>query len=122
MAFEMPVLDVSFVAAADLSGSQYAAVTLDGNGKAVLATTAGEVCVGVLQNDPRAGETAQVRVYGVTMVKAGAAVTPGQLVSNDASGLAVPATTGQVALGIALDGAAGAGQIISVLLDRIHVA
>ena len=127
MAYEIPVFDFTLEAAADLSASQYRFVRVDANGRAALCG-AGQPAVGVLQNKPSAaGQAAQVRALGITKVVAGGAISKGALVASDASGQAVAATvttantttgalTGSHVAGIALEAAAGAGQVISVLL------
>jgi len=127
MAFEIPLFDVSLVAGADLSASQYKAVKVDNTGKAVLCSAVGDPAVGILQNNPKAGQTAQVRIFGVTMAVAGAAVTVGSIVGTDANGKVVAATeatanttdgtiSGSRAVGIALESASAADQVISIAL------
>lgn len=127
MAYEMPVFDISLVAGADLSAAQYQVVKVDTNGKAVLCSAVGDAAIGVLQNKPAAGQTAQVRILGVTMAVAGGAIAAGALVATDATGKVVAATeatanttdgtiSGSRALGIALQSASAAGEIISVAL------
>lgn len=126
MAWGIELLSISLPVATDLSGSQYCAVSVDANGNAVLPGAGGPV-VGVLQNAPQAGQTAQIRTYGVTQMVASAAVNPG-LVEIDAEGKAKPVTaatanttsgalTGGLAIGVALDTAAGAGDYITVVLQ-----
>jgi hypothetical protein len=61
-------VDKTFIALDDLSDKQYRFVHASGAGYVSLAvTTAGSV-LGVLQNDPVAGEEAQVRMIGFTKV------------------------------------------------------
>lgn len=119
MAAESAVLVRSYpiAAAADLSGDQYKIVKLS-SGNAVLAgATQG---IGVLQNKPKDGgsgsPTASVMLLGTSRVLTGAAVTEGALVTANAAGKAVAATTGQQAIGIALAAASDADQIIEILL------
>ncbi len=131
MGFEYPVLDITLLAAADLSASQYLLVKADANGKAALAA-AGEAPIGVLQNKPTAGQAAQVRLYGVSKVVAGAAIAKGAFVASDANGKAKAAQAaytntvdagvaqdpliGSHVIGIALDAASAANEIIPVAL------
>jgi len=89
MGYEVPVFNITLVAGADLSNSQYLAVKVDANGKAALAG-AGEDAVGVLQNVPKAGEAATVMVLGITKAIYGATVTAGDKVMVDASGKFIP--------------------------------
>jgi hypothetical protein len=121
MAFEVDQLTISLPCATDLSAKQYCAVTVDGNGNAALPADGG-VAIGVLQNNPKAGQTAAVRVAGVSYMVASAAVNAGQLVTTDANGQAKPAATGNHVVGIALDSVAAAGEIVSVLLKSVATA
>ncbi len=131
MAWEIPVHDISLPAGADLSGNQYYIVGINASGQAVLAG-AGAMAVGVVQNKPKLGESAQVRILGESKVVAGAAITRGQLVAADAAGkakVAVTASTntadagvaqdpliGSYVLGVALTPAAAANEIITAAL------
>ncbi len=131
MAWENPVHDISLPAGADLSGSQYFIVAVNANGEAVLAG-AGAIAIGVLQNKPGLGQSAQVRVLGETKMVAGAAINRGQLIAADAAGkakVAVPASTntsdagvaqdpliGSYVLGVALTPAAAANEVITAAL------
>lgn len=69
MAWELPLFRVpSFVAGEDLTDEQYKFVTLDTDGDVVLADEEDDV-VGVLQNEPSEGQSAQILVAGVTKLK-----------------------------------------------------
>jgi len=65
-----PVLDIALEAAEDLSSYQYHFVTLDSSGNVQLLNAAGDTVIGVLQNAPKSGEEATVRVLGVSKVVA----------------------------------------------------
>jgi hypothetical protein len=124
--------DISLVAAADLSASQYFAVKVDSNGKAALAG-AGEQAIGVVQNDPTAAQTATVRIGGVTKMKAGATIAAGARVAVDAAGKAktavassvntsdaggaTDAVVGSHVFGVALEGASD-GDIFAVCITQ----
>lgn len=126
-------VDITRLAGADLSSSQYHFVKLDTNGEVVLSG-AGEDAIGVLQNKPADGQAATVRVGGLSKVVAGAAITAGARVASDASGKAKTAVAATVntsdtgaaadavvasfALGNAFEAASGDGQIIEFLLAR----
>ena len=63
---DMGAIDVSLPAAADLSAKQYFAMKVDTSGDCAVAG-ANEKCLGILQNKPSAaGETARVRVQGIS--------------------------------------------------------
>jgi hypothetical protein len=133
MAYEIPVLDITLTAAADLSAKQFHAVKVDSNGAAALAG-AGENVIGVLQNKPASGQAASVRVYGITKLVAGAAITKGAVVAADASakgkaasasvvntsdaGAASDPVIGSYAFGIALEAASADLEVIAVLLTH----
>lgn len=107
----------TFAAENDLSAAQYLIVELGaGDNEVDVCDAQGEIAVGVLQNDPGAGEAALVRFLGTTKVVAGAAITKGARVTTGAAGKAETAATGDYVLGRALEAAAADGDIIEVLL------
>lgn len=116
MAYDMKVLDMTLVAGEDLSTHQYKLIDVDSNGNAVLAT-AGEIGIGILQNDPILGESAAIRVYGLSKVVAGALVDIGDIVEVGADGVAITQVAG-VGMGIAITGAGVADENFTVLIDR----
>ena len=73
MAWEIPVLDISLVAADDLQDFQYFFVKVNSDGEVELA---GDVkALEILQNKPgeatgAGGEAASIRIYGVSKVVA----------------------------------------------------
>ncbi|MFC3874898.1 capsid cement protein [Neisseria musculi] len=75
---------------------------------------AGEAVLGVAPYDVANGDTAAVDVVGIAVVEAGGEIAAGAQVGADAQGCAV---TGAAKIaGTALTAAAGAGEIIRVLL------
>jgi hypothetical protein len=121
VAYEIDLLTISLPTETDLSAKRFCAVTVDSNGYAVMPQDGG-VAIGVLQNDPKAGQTAAVRVYGVTYMVAAAAINTGQLVTTDGNGQAKPAAAGNHVIGIALDSVTAAGEVVSVLLKSVATA
>ncbi len=125
--------DITLVAGADLSASQFLAVKLNSSGRAVLAG-AGEDAVGVLQSKAGAGLPVTVRVAGITKFIAGDAIAAGARVASDADGKAktavaasvntsdagapADAVAGSFTLGHALEAAAASGVFIAVLLSK----
>lgn len=76
-------IDVLFPAGADLSTTgQFLFVKLNGSSQIVLADTAGEAALGVLQNAPASGAIARVRVLGVSKIVAGASLADGAVVAT----------------------------------------
>ncbi len=97
------------------SGHQYKFVKVTGRHQVGLAG-AGDTVVGVLQNKPQVdGQAATVGIFGVSVVRTGGAVDPGDEVEVDANGCAVALSAG-TSVGVAIEGAAGADLLISVLL------
>jgi len=107
---------VTGVAGADLSSSQFLVVKQNSSAQIVLAGASDTTQVGVLQDKPASGKAGCVAVSGLTKAVAGAAVTAGVAVTSDASGKVIAATTGKKIIGYAWTAAAGANEIISVLL------
>lgn len=111
---------ISLAAGADLSAKQYTFVKMSGTG-VVGAAAATDVCIGILQNAPTSGKTAEVAVSGVSKVKASAAISAGALVGVTSTGTAVALTVGtdttKYVFGQAITAAGAAGDIIAVAFD-----
>jgi Uncharacterized conserved protein (DUF2190) len=106
---------ISAVAGANLSGSQYLFVKQHSVAGEVVVAGNGENALGVLVNDPVAGQAATVAIAGKMKVIAGGTVAIGALVSADAAGKAVVPATGEYALGFAVT-AGVANQVMEILL------
>ena len=128
MAYEIPVFDLgTLVAGADLSGDQYRWVkmgTAGTAGKVVLCSAAGEIPLGILQNCPRLGESASVRILGVSKVVMAIAevLVAGDMVGTAATANAMKATTGQNTAGMMLEAGTGstpAKAVGTVLLTTV---
>lgn len=98
-------------------GKQFCFVKLTGDHTVGLATAAADVIVGVLQNKPqRVGEAATVATGGVSLVQVAAALTWGQPVASNATGVGILWTAGTTC-GLVVRGGGGvAGALIPVLL------
>lgn len=124
MATENPIyVDSSKLAAADLSGHQYRFVKETANGiEAIAAVT--DRPAGILQNDPKQGESAQVMKIGKSKLVAGAAIAITALVGTDATGKGdtkVPGTdTTEYVCGSASEAAGNANEIISVYVNCMN--
>jgi hypothetical protein len=105
----------TFIAGEDLSSAQFKFVTLESDGQVDLADAAGENAIGVLLNDPAAGEAATVAISGKVMVTSGGTIAAGAQVQTDASGDALTAAAGDVVLGYALEAAVD-GQVFAIEL------
>lgn len=87
---EGSMVDLTYEAEVDLSGSQYCVVVLGtSDGQVKLPAAVGAKSVGILQNAPAAGAAARVRRLGVSKIKANGAFSKGDV-------LTAAATTGKV--------------------------
>lgn len=114
--------DVTVDAGADLSAKQYYFVKADGT-----LCGAGGKALGILQNSPKSGRAAGIRVFGGSKLVLGGTVAVGDYIASDASGKGVKATVASVLAGtpeplagdhviaIALD-AGVSGDTVAVML------
>ena len=122
MAYEMDVLDITCIAAADLSSYQYRFVKLTAD-NTVNVCGAGEQAIGVLQNKPIAGAAARVRVFGVSRITNGTAgaIAYGAKAMSAADGKVVASSTDKdVYFGIVLDGVSNVNEMVTVLITGVH--
>jgi len=119
MAREEALRMITLTAGEDLSSAQYLIMQLSDENTVTKATASNQTLIGVLQNDPESGEPAAVAFSGVSKVIAGGAISAGDYVTADANGKAV-ASSGAIyderTIGIALEDASGADEVIPVLL------
>lgn len=106
----------TYIAGADLTGSQYLFVIESGAN--VVVAGAGEAAVGVLWNDPASGRAASVVRGGDPNVYAGEALAAGVDVASDAAGKAVAATSGDVVLGKTRAAADAADDLVQISFYR----
>ena len=117
MAYEEALVGISLNAGADLSAPAklYTAVKLTSAG-VVSCSVAGELGIGILQNNPKVGDPAKVAIGGVSKVKTGAAIAVGVPVATNAAGLLITAVATNKIIGVSL-AAAASGDIIPVLVN-----
>lgn len=72
--------------------------------------------LGVARSAGALGEVVPIDVLGTAVVEAGAAIAEGATVKSDSTGRAITWATSGAKVGIALDAATAAGQLIEVLL------
>jgi hypothetical protein len=94
MGYEHNLANLSLVAKSDLRALQFTFVKVLLGGEVEANTTSGGYVIGVLQNKPNVGETAEVAFGGVTKIVLGATVGPAAEVMSDASGRAIAAPGG----------------------------
>lgn len=123
MAYENPKDIIPGLAAAtDLDGEQFKFVSITGDGLVSLNSTLAAPVDGILQDKPLQGQAASVAAAGVSKCVAGDVILAGALVTSDALGKAVTATTGQFFRGRAITAAGAAGELISVHLGLMGIA
>jgi hypothetical protein len=115
MAWELSLFDVSLEAGEDLSNAQFLAVALDSYGKVVKAKS-DTLPIGILQDKPASGRAANVRMLGISKVVAGGAFAVGSVLAADDEGRLIAASTGHYPIGIALEAAAEAGQVVTAFI------
>jgi hypothetical protein len=124
MSYEESLKCISLPASADLSASQYKLVDVASDGEIAIITSKGAKFAGVLQDAPDAvGRVGAVGIDGVTKVRAGAAVTAGANVIGDATARVIATdATDQFVLGLALETATAADDVIAVLIDKFQTS
>lgn len=119
MSYEYEGQSIGENAGVDLSSSRHRFVQVEsGTGDVVSPSSAGDDCLGVLQNEPAQSETASVQLEGAPKVEATESITRSDDISVDADGKARTAQGGDTILGEALENAGGDGELLPVHLDR----
>lgn len=123
MAFQNPGYKLpAHVAGSNLKDNQFYVVEVSGALEVDLASTGTTFPVGILQNDPDAGESAEVMVTGVSKaVTQDADIAAGDYITWDINGRVekIGDTGNQIVMGIALEGTPAtlsADLLITVLL------
>lgn len=117
------VIDLGFVATAAMTKYRFVE-QLTGDRQVRQSQTAGGKVIGVAQHDVSSGDAAlgahvNVRLMGISIVEADAAVAVGDFVTSSADGQAVPVAVSvglKEVAGLALSAAANAGEFVTVLL------
>lgn len=112
-----PTLQKSYVASAAIS--PFRIVKLGAaDGQVTSGAAATDLLIGVCNEvGPAINERCDVIHSGIAFVEAGAAVTRGSSITSDASGRGIATTTtGNRVIGLALEAAGAAGDVIRVLI------
>lgn len=98
---------ISVESAADLSAktNQGKVLKLTAANVCNVAGVAGELCIGILANSPKAGDMAEVDVGHIVEALAGGTITAGQKLTGNAAGKLVTAASTNHVHGIAIDSA-----------------
>lgn len=107
------------VATSSLASAQYKIVQASSTaGQVKLGTSATSALLGVVQNDPGAGEAADVAFAGIAKVQCEASTTYGSFLTCSSTGRAkTTTTTNNNIIGKALEAYSTAGGIIRVALS-----
>ena len=117
MAVDFGGQDITVTSSADLSAKQFYATTMETSGKIALADSAGEQCLGVLQNKTSAdGKIGRVRINGVSKVVVSTAVEEGAELSATTSGKLTTASAGHYILAVALEPSSADGDIVRAMM------
>jgi hypothetical protein len=111
----------SFVSTNDLSAKQFFFVKLSANNTVVLCAAVTDIPIGILQNKPTAGQTAEVVISGITKVVCAASSAAGVQIGTDGAGKAAIYAAGtdttKYIAGVVLDGVTAANGIATVAID-----
>lgn len=111
---------ISLVAGADLSALQYHFVKMNGTATTVVVCSgATDFPIGVLQNAPESGETAEIVVVGATKVVSGGALTANGVIGTGADAKAADDASSSYPVGRLIGAAAAEDVIASALVDCI---
>lgn len=128
MAFEMNdgrIMVPGLKAGADLSAKQYRFVKLSAAGTVVACSGATDKPIGVLQNAPTSGLTAEVLAFGLSKVESDAGLSVGNLIGTSADGQADAKTPGtdttEYVCGTALEASNTAGGLVAALINCMNV-
>ncbi|MCL2215404.1 MAG: DUF2190 family protein [Defluviitaleaceae bacterium] len=110
---------------ADMTNVPHRAVMYDTNGNVVLAT-AGDAAIGVVLSSTMepltAGAQVSILIKNIGLVEAGAIIAKGDLLTVNADGVVVPATSGDGIFGRAFTAAGAPGEIIQVQINFMGYA
>lgn len=94
MGDEKNIYDESFVAYGSLQSSQFCFVKLGASKRADICAVSGEIHVGILQNNPKSGEDAVVRMLGKSKILLGGSCSAGAAICTDHNGAGLACTLG----------------------------
>jgi len=108
---------MTFKAGAAVTQFEFVTIAGQSDGECIDCSSAGEIAIGVAQNAASAaGLPVRVCVLGVTKVNAGAAVTKGDTLQTDATARAIAAASADEVMGVAVETAAAAGDVITAII------
>ena len=117
MAYEIPGKTISLTAGADLSAKQYYFVSVDSAEKAQLTVDNGNA-IGVLQNKPTLGQSADIMIDGVSKFVGGGALPAGTVIGSNAFGKAKTAVAATYTAGTVIKDPGADGQIGTMVIQH----
>lgn len=119
MPTESAVWDESYSMETTATGKQFYAVELSAASQVDVCDAATDIAIGILQNNPGAGQAAQVRKMGRSKAVAGAGtITVGNRVGTDANGAVVAkSAAADWCIGLAETASSASGTVIDVSLS-----
>lgn len=108
--YAKPILDLTFTANEDLSSAQFLFVSLTSTGNVELCDAATDIPIGILQNKPKSGQQANVRVLGVSKlsISGSSALSPGTLIATHSNGRGITAPANSYVVGQVIEANAAA--------------
>ena len=120
---QMPLLVISWPAASDLRTKQFYFMELT-SGEVAACNAVTDIPIGVLQNKPNTGQSAEVVVLGATKVSADAGIAEGLLIGCSDDGQAeakvIGTDTTEYVCGRVLEAAANADEIVQAEVNCIN--
>lgn len=115
---------IGYTAGADLSTHQYKFVEVGAGKTVTLCNAATDIPIGVLQNTPTNGQTAEVTMVGMSKVSADANLALGDLIGTSADGQAdakVPGTDiTEYVVGRVIEENTAAGGVITATINCLN--
>lgn len=118
----IPILDVTFKSFGDQRSNQFCYQEMQATDVVQRTSAATAVAIGILQNQPQSGETAVVRIFGVSKGIAFGSITAGNLLGTGANGKCDPKTPGSDTteyINAQAIESVSSGDIVSVVLTGI---
>lgn len=109
-------------AGADIAAPAHKAVMYNENGDVIIATS-GDAAIGtILSSSPdpiKQGRQVHILIKEIGLIEAGAVINKGAKITINASGQAIPATSGTFVFGRAFTGANEAGEVIQAQINQM---
>lgn len=116
MAIEIQGQKISLIAGEDMTTKQFHIVKMSGDFTVVTCSAVTDDMVGIVQNNPKIGQPAEIMINGVSKVRVDANIAAGDRITTSADGQATTEVAGSYTFGRAL-AAASTGSLGSILID-----